>query len=151
MIMTTRLNYFATAPQAMEILLSQENYLGEAFEHKKKLLELVKIRVSQINQCALCIDMHSKDALKLGESIDRIYGLNAWRDMPVYSAEEQCALQWAELTTSVQSITDADYQVALQTLGEKTLVDLTIAVNAINSWNRIAKVFKPAIGSFDNI
>ena len=149
--MTTRLNYFATSPQAMDILLSQETYLNEAFKNNKLLLELVKIRVSQINRCALCIDMHTKDALKLGESFERLYGLSAWRDMPVYSEHEQCALQWAELITSAQAVTDSEYQLALQTLGEQTLVDLTIAINAINSWNRIAKAFKPAVGSFDNI
>jgi len=149
--MTTRLNYFATSPQAMDILLNQEGYIGEAFKDNKLLLELVKIRVSQVNQCALCIDMHSKDALKLGESIERIYGLNAWRDMPGYSEHEQKALQWAELITSGQVVTDAEYQEALQVLGEQTLVDLTVAINAINSWNRIAKAFKPAVGSFDNI
>ncbi len=149
--MTTRLNYFATSPQAMDILLTQEGYIGEAFKDNKRLLELVKIRVSQINQCALCIDMHSKDALKFGESFERIYGLSAWQDMPGYSEHEQKALQWAELITSAQAITDENYQEALQALGEQTLVDLTIAINAINSWNRIAKAFKPAVGSFDNI
>ena len=146
--MTTRLNYFATSPQAMDILLNQENYLNEAFKDDKLLLELVKIRVSQINQCAPCIDMHIKDALKLGESIERIYGLNAWRDMPLYSEEEQRALNWAELIISDQPATDIEYQSALQALGEQSLVDLTIAINAINSWNRIGKAFKPAVGSF---
>ena len=149
--MTTRINHFATAPQAMDILLNQENYLDDAFKDNKKLLTLVKIRVSQINQCALCVDMHSKEALKLGESIERMYGLNAWRDMPVYSEQEQKALQWAELIISAQAITEAEYQATLQVLGEKTLVDLTIAVNAINSWNRIAKAFKPAVGSYDTV
>ncbi len=147
--MTTRLNYFAISPKAMDILLNQESYLDEAFKGSKLLLELVKIRVSQINQCALCIDMHSKDALKCGESFDRICGLSAWRDMTCYSAKERCSLQWAELIISDQAATDIEYQSALQVLGEQTLVDLTLAINAINSWNRIAKAFKPAVGSFD--
>ncbi len=147
--MTNRLNYFATSPKAMDILLNQEHYLDDAFKENKRLFELVKIRVSQINQCAFCIDMHSKDALKLGESIERIYGLNAWRDMPCYSKHEQKALQWAEFIVSAQAISDEDYQKALQTFGEKTLVDLTIAINAINSWNRLSKAFKPVVGSFD--
>ena len=149
--MTPRLNYFTTSPQAMDILLNQENYLSEAFKEHKLLLELIKIRVSQINQCALCIDMHSKDALKLGETIARLYGLTAWRDMPVYSEKEQAALQWAEIIISDKAATDSEYQSILQVLGEKILVDLTIAINAINSWNCIAKAFKPAVGSFDNI
>jgi len=147
--MINRLNYFATSPKAMDILLNQEHYLDDAFKENKRLLELVKIRVSQVNQCAFCIDMHSKDALKLGESIERIYGLNAWRDMPCYSEQEQKALQWTELIISAQAISDNDYQAALQTLGEQTLVDLTIAINAINSWNRLGKAFKPVLGSFD--
>ncbi|HBY87452.1 MAG TPA: alkylhydroperoxidase [Colwellia sp.] len=147
--MTTRLNYFATSPKAMDILLNQESYLDEAFKGRKLLLELVKIRVSQINQCALCIDMHSKDALKLGENFHRIYGLNAWRDMTCYSEKEQCSLQWAELIISDKPATDNEYQSAVQVLGEQTLVDLTLAINAINSWNHIAKAFKPAIGSYD--
>jgi len=147
--MTNRLNYFATSPKAMDILLNQEHYLDDVFKENKRLFELVKIRVSQINQCAFCIDMHSKDALKLGESIERIYGLNAWRDMPCYSEHEQKALQWAEFIVSAQAISDEDYQKALQTFGEKTLVDLTIAINAINSWNRLSKAFKPVVGSFD--
>lgn len=147
--MTNRINYFAISPQGMDILVNQEHYLDEAFKDNKLLLELVKIRVSQINQCGLCIDMHSKDALKLGESFKRIYGLNAWRDMPFYSKKEQQALQWAELIVSTQTITDDEYQVALKALGEQTLVDLTLAINAINSWNRLGKAFKPAIGSFD--
>ena len=147
--MTTRLNYFATSPKAMDILLNQESYLDEAFKGRKLLLELVKIRVSQINQCALCIDMHSKDALKLGENFHRIYGLNAWRDMTCYSEKEQCSLQWTELIISDKPATDSEYQLAVQVLGEQTLVDLTLAINAINSWNRIAKAFKPAVGSYD--
>ena len=124
--MITRLNYFTTAPQAMDILLNQENYLNQAFEDNKLLIELVKIRVSQINQCAFCIDMHSKDALKHGEQIERIYGLNAWRDMTCYSEKEQHALQWAELIISEQTAADIEYQLAVQALGEKTLVDLTV-------------------------
>ena len=93
--------------------------------------------------------MNSKDALKSGESFDRIYGLNAWRDMTCYSRKEQCSLQWAELIISGQPATDSEYQSVLQVLGEQTLVDLTLAINAINSWNRIAKAFKPAVGSLD--
>jgi AhpD family alkylhydroperoxidase len=147
--MTNRLNYFANAPKAMDILLSQENYLNEQFSGESILLELVKMRVSQINQCAFCIDMHSKKALKLGELGERLYGLSIWRVMSCYSKVERQALTWAELITSGQTVTDENYQQALDTFGEGQLVDLTIAINAINSWNRIAKTFKPVIGSLD--
>lgn len=112
--MTNRLNYFATSPQAMDILLGQENYLRQHFIASPSLTltiwELVKLRVSQINQCAFCIDMHSKDALKLGGSTERIHGLSAWRDMPYYCESEHNALAWAELLTSGQSITDSLYR-----------------------------------------
>ena len=147
-MMTKRLNYFTTAPQAMEILLAQENYLAQQFEGSQTLWELVKLRVSQINQCAYCIDMHCKDALNHGERGERIYGLNAWRDMPFYSELEQSALDWAEHVTAGQPVTDMQYQRALDAFGKQTLVDLTIAINAINSWNRISKVFKPDVGSY---
>jgi len=145
--MTKRLNHLSTSPQAMEILFNQENYLNQVFKGNKQILELVKLRVSQINQCAFCIDMHTTEALKQGESIERIFGLNAWRDLPNYSEQERCALQWAELIISNQAITDDVYQAALQILGDKNLVDLTIATNAINSWNRLSKAFKPEVGS----
>ena len=146
--MTERLNYFKTAPQAMETLFNQEAYFNEAFKDKKILWELVKLRVSQINQCAFCIDMHSKATLELGETKERIFGLNAWRDMPLYSEAELSALHWAELQISNKPITDGNYQQTLAVLGGKLLVDLTIAINAINSWNKIVKAFKPAVGSF---
>lgn len=146
--MTQRLNYFTASPHAMEILLAQEAYLGKQFHDNAALWELMKLRISQMNQCAYCIDMHSKDALHQGESIERIYGLSAWRDMPCYSESEQQALTWAELIISDASVSDIQYQQALNAFGEQGLVDLTIAVNAINSWNRIAKAFKPDVGQY---
>jgi len=150
--MTERLNYFATSPKAMDILLEQESYLRQQFNNLHPLTvtiwELVKLRVSQINQCAYCIDMHSKDALHLGESVERMYGLSAWRDMPFYSTLEKAALQWAELITSGNPVTDTAYKEMQTTLGDKGLFNLTMAVNAINSWNRIAKTFRPTVGSY---
>ena len=150
--MTKRLNYFSTSPQAMKILLELEDYLRQQFNASElvtnTLWELVKLRVSQINQCAFCIDLHSKEAIKLGVTPEHIYGLNAWQDMPLYSELERTALAWAELVISNKQIPDEAYQNALETFGSQGLVDLTIAVNAINSWNRIAKTFKPEVGSY---
>lgn len=150
--MTKRLDYFSASPHAMAILLEQENYLHQQFSNAHAMTlttwELVKLRVSQINQCAYCIDMHSKDALKLGERPERIYGLSAWFEMPLYSELERCALTWAELITSGQPVDEESYQGALDNFGTQGLVDLTIAVNAINSWNRIAKTFKPEVGRY---
>ena len=150
--MTARVDFYSTAPKAMAILLKQEDYFHQQFSESNTLSvntwELVKLRVSQINQCAFCIDMHSKDALKLGERAERIYGLNAWRDMPFYSESERAALSWAERVTSGKPIDDDQYQQALAQFKESSLVDLTLAVNAINSWNRIAKTFKPEVGAY---
>lgn len=150
--MTKRANYFALSYKAMEILLEQENYLRQQFSTSDTLTisvwELVKIRVSQINQCAFCIDMHSTEAQLQGESKERIIGLSAWRDMPMYSHIERLALEWAERLTSGEVVDDECYRKAITVLGEQAVVDLTLAVNAINSWNRVAKTFKPEVGSY---
>ena len=150
--MTLRANYFGLASKAMQILMNQENYLREQFSVSEtvtiQIWELVKLRVSQINQCAFCIDMHSKDALSQGETLERIIGLSAWRDMPLYSKTELVALDWAEHLTAGKPADDENYKKVVQALGEQAVVDLTIAINAINSWNRIAKTFKPEVGSY---
>lgn len=150
--MNKRLDYFSTSPKAMEVLLEQESYLRRQFNASKSVTlttwELVKLRISQINQCAYCIDMHSKDAIKLGEKPKRIYSLSAWFEMPIYSEQERSALEWAELVTAGDSVSEEQYQRALDCFGDKGLLDLTIAINAINSWNRIAKTFKPEVGSY---
>ncbi|MCM0148736.1 carboxymuconolactone decarboxylase family protein [Photobacterium galatheae] len=153
--MTNRLNYFNIAPQAMEILLQQESYFHQHFRESSTMSmtiwELVKLRVSQINQCAYCIDMHCKDALKLGEQPERIYGLNAWRDMPLYTEQEKVALAFAEQITACQPVTDELYHQVLDTFGDLAMVDLTVAINAIHSWNRIVKVFKPKVGVYQPV
>ena len=150
--MGLRANYFDLASKAMEILMNQESYLREQFNASDTVTilvwELVKLRVSQINQCAFCIDMHSKDALTQGETQERIIGLSAWRDMPLYSDTERAALNWAEHVTSGKRVDDTSYQEVVEGLGEQAVVDLTIAINAINSWNRMVKAFTPEVGSY---
>lgn len=150
--MTLRADYFELAPKAMQILMNQEGYLREQFGVSITVTipvwELVKLRVSQINQCAFCIDMHSKDALRRGESLERIIGLSAWRDTPLYSKVEISALEWAEHLTSGKAVDDHSYQIVVEALGEQAVLDLTIAINSINSWNRIGKTFKPEVGSY---
>ncbi|MEL7401559.1 MAG: carboxymuconolactone decarboxylase family protein, partial [Pseudomonadota bacterium] len=140
--MTTRANYFALSSKAMELLLEQENYLKQQFSVSQtvptRTWELVKLRVSQINQCAFCIDMHATEAQAQGETAERIIGLNAWRDMPLYNAHERVALDWAEHLTSGQAIDDERYRSVTEALGDQAVVDLTLAINAINSWNRVA-------------
>ncbi|NOU52178.1 carboxymuconolactone decarboxylase family protein [Pseudoalteromonas sp. JBTF-M23] len=147
--MTQRLNYFTTVPAAMDILLTQEHYLKEQFETSHTLsitiLALVKLRVSQINQCAYCIDMHSKEAIAQGESTERLIGLSAWRGIPLYNDIERCALEWAELMTRTQSVSQHDFAKARIVFSDRDLVNLTIAVNAINSWNKMTKAFNPSL------
>lgn len=150
--MTLRSNYFELAPDAIQILMSQEEYLRKQFTVSKTVTipvwELVKLRVSQINQCAFCLDMHTREAMGQGETVERIAGLNAWRDMPVYTEIERLALDFAERLTSGNSLDDQMYKRFLDGLGEQAVVNLTIAINAINSWNRVAKTFKPEVGSY---
>ena len=150
--MLKRINYFAAAPQAFELLLKQEEILGKQFAEipslGKTILELVKLRVSQINQCAFCLDMHSSQAFEMAETHERMIALNAWQDSPLFSEQERLALAFAEHLVSGYSIDDAYYEEMLANFGESGLTYLTIAINAISSWNRMVKVFKPEVGSF---
>ncbi|QUX96138.1 alkylhydroperoxidase [Marinomonas sp. CT5] len=150
--MLKRINYYAAAPQAIELLLKQEDILGKQFAQIQSLgkmtLELVKLRVSQINQCAFCLDMHSTQALEMGEKHERIIALSAWQDSPLFSEQERQALAWAEHIVAGRSVDDVYYEEMLANFGESGLTYLTIAINAISSWNRIVKVFKPEVGSF---
>jgi AhpD family alkylhydroperoxidase len=111
---------------------------------EKPLLKLVEIRASQINGCAFCLAMHTKDARKLGESDERMHLLNAWREAPVFSARERAALAWTEAVTliSAHHVSDDVYDEARRQFSEKEIVDLTAAVVAINSWNRGAIAFR---------
>jgi AhpD family alkylhydroperoxidase len=116
------------------------------------LRDLVLMRVSQINGCAYCLDMHSKDARAAGESEQRLYVLPAWREAPFYSARERAALAWAEALTQLaahdQSVPDALYEEARAQFDEKELVDLTLLVTLINSWNRINIAGRPEVGGY---
>lgn len=117
-----------------------EQYLSEQSSLESSLLELVKMRASQINGCAFCLDMHSKDARAAGETEQRLYMLNAWREAPCYSERERAALAWTDSVTRVAdtSVPDAVYQQVSQQFNDDEMLDLTLAVNSINSWNRLA-------------
>lgn len=107
---------------------------------EKSLRELVQMRVSQINRCAYCLDMHSKDARAAGETEQRLYSLPAWREAPFYSDRERAALAWAEAVTKLEGpvpVTDAVYEEARKQFTEDELVTLTLAVTLINTWNRL--------------
>jgi AhpD family alkylhydroperoxidase len=114
------------------------------------LLELVRMRASQINQCAYCIDMHSKDARAQGETEQRLYALSAWRETPFYSERERAALEWTEAVTRVGEthVPDDVFERAQLHFDESELVALTFAVVVINSWNRLAVSFRVPVGTY---
>jgi AhpD family alkylhydroperoxidase len=116
----------------------------------RPLFELVKIRASQINGCAYCIDMHTKDARRAGETEQRIYALNAWRETPFFSDRERAALEWTEHVTRVADahVPDELYQRVSAQFDEAELVALTMGVIVINSWNRLSISFRPPVGSY---
>jgi AhpD family alkylhydroperoxidase len=126
-----------------------EHYLKKA-GLEPDLMELVKLRASQINGCAYCIDMHTKDARNNGESEQRLYGVTAWRETPFYNERERAALAWTEAVTRISEVQVPEeiYHQVKQHFTEKELVDLTLAVIAINSWNRLAISFRTPAGSY---
>ena len=132
----------------MAALETLQDYVdASGLEHT--LLELVKTRASQINSCAYCIDMHTKDARASSESEQRLYGLSAWREAPYYSERERAALGWTEAVTRINGdIDDALYNPMCAHFSEKEIVDLTLAVIAINSWNRMAISFRTPPGTY---
>jgi AhpD family alkylhydroperoxidase len=144
------LNYAKASPAAVKALLGVETYVrGTGLD--PALLELVKMRASQINGCAYCLDMHSKDARAAGESEQRLYLLPAWREAPFYSRRERAALAWTEAVTRLADgpVPEALYGELREHFSEKEAVDLTMAVIAINGWNRLAAVFRsPQPGSY---
>ncbi|KIC16684.1 carboxymuconolactone decarboxylase family protein [Leisingera sp. ANG-Vp] len=141
--MTPRLDYFSIASDLFQPMLEQEKLFKEStLEHS--LVELVKLRASQINGCAYCIHMHSHDLRAYGESEDRMHLLNAWRESPLYSDRERAALAWCEALTRIETTAapDADYAAVQQHFEPREQVALTLLISAINAWNRIAIGFR---------
>jgi AhpD family alkylhydroperoxidase len=147
--MEQRLSYSEVAPEGNEILRKLESYIRKA-GLEPDLLELVRLRASQINGCAYCIDMHTKDARSQGENEQRLYGVGTWREAPFYSERERAALAWAESVTLVSEdqVPDEIYDLVKKHFTERELVDLTLVVIAINSWNRLAISFRTPAGSY---
>ena len=144
--MTIRIDFTEAAPQAAAAMFGLERYLhGCGLE--PSLLNLVKLRASQINGCAYCLDIHSKEARAAGETEQRIYVLDAWREAPFYSAREGAALAWTEALTLVSrdQVPDDVYDAARKQFSERKLVDLSLAVVAINGWNRLVIGLRSAI------
>jgi len=140
-----RLDFAKASPAAYKALLGIENYVRESgLEHS--LLELVKLRASQINGCGFCVDMHAKDARQAGETERRLYAVAVWRETPFFSPRERAALAWTEALTrlsqlSQQRALDGDFTALREHFSEREMVDLSLAISAINSWNRLAVGF----------
>lgn len=149
MEMKERLNYKDVSPDAIKAMRGVEKYVRES-GLERSLYELVKIRASQINGCAYCIDMHTKDARIAGETEQRIYALSAWRETPFYSERERAALAWTEALTliSENDVPDDLYETVSKQFSEKEMVDLTMAIIAINGWNRLAISFRTVPGTY---
>ncbi|CAB3905323.1 carboxymuconolactone decarboxylase family protein [Achromobacter anxifer] len=140
---TARLNAYTAAPKAMQAMIALNDFVeGCGLEHS--LLELVKMRASQINGCAYCLHMHSTDARKQGETEMRLYLLDAWRESSLYSERERAALAWTEALTRLSETRapDEDYAAIARHFSAEEQVNLTVAINMINSWNRIAVGFR---------
>jgi AhpD family alkylhydroperoxidase len=147
--MQARIDFLKVSPAAMKTMLDMEAYLAKS-SIERPLLHLIKMRVSQINGCAYCLDMHSKDARSEGETEQRLYALNAWRETPFYSSRERAALAWAEALTLVSQthVPDAEFEAARAEFSEPELVDLSLAVVAINGWNRLSIGFRAQAGHY---
>ena len=147
--MNARIDLMHVNPGIMKAMLGLERQVRQAgLDHK--LLHLVRMRASQINRCASCLDMHSKDARAAGESEARLYGLEAWRETPYYSARERAALEWTESVTVVADtgIPDDVYARVREQFSEDELVHLTLAIVAINGWNRLNVAARSVPGGY---
>jgi AhpD family alkylhydroperoxidase len=141
--MKPRMNFFQAAPDTMKALMALEEQI-QSTGLEKSLIELVKIRASQINGCAFCINMHTEDARKRGETEQRIYLLNAWHESPLYSDRERAALAWTEAVTLIAETHAPDdvYEQVRARFSEAETVNLTALIGAINAWNRLAIAFR---------
>jgi AhpD family alkylhydroperoxidase len=147
--MEQRINAFEKGQNAMKALYGIGAYLTKS-PVEQPLLNLIYFRVSQINGCAYCLDMHSKDLRVRGETEQRLYMLDAWRETPLYTGRERAALAWAEAVTNITEghVPDEVYQQAKEQFSEEELVDLTLAVITINSYNRINIAFRTTAGGY---
>jgi AhpD family alkylhydroperoxidase len=143
--MSTRVNILQTQPEAYKAMMGLEKYIASTSltsTHK----ELIKLRASQINGCAFCINMHTKDARKMGETEQRIYLLNAWRETNLYTEEEQAILAMTEEVTLIQNhLSKATYDNARKLFDEKYIAEIIMMITTINAWNRIAIATKMPI------
>ncbi|EJL71839.1 carboxymuconolactone decarboxylase family protein [Chryseobacterium populi] len=144
--MEPRINLFEKGKKAITPIFGITQYLKHS-TIDRKLMELIDFRVSQINQCAYCLDMHSKELRAMGETEQRLYGLSAWRETPYYTDRERAALEWAEAVNSLH-VPDTAYENAKKQFSEEEIIDLTLVVNAINVWNRFNIAFQQVPGDY---
>jgi len=144
-----RLNPYKASPNGYQAMAALEHFVMSC-GIERPLLELVKMRASQISGCAYCLDMHSKDARALGETEQRLYLLNAWREAPFYSERERAALEWAEAITLIagKQVPDDVYERVAAQFSPEELANLTLAIATINSWNRLSISFQIVPGSY---
>jgi AhpD family alkylhydroperoxidase len=147
--MTALLSYPKASPEAYQAMLKFSNYAHEC-GLEAPLLELVRLRASQINHCAFCIDMHTKDARAAGETEQRLYTVSAWRETPFFTPRERAALAWTEAVTLIANapVPEALFHEVREHFSEKETVDLTLAIIAINGWNRLAATFRSPPGVY---
>ena len=147
--MKQRINVFEKGQNAMKALYGLGKYLSKS-PIEQSLLNLLYYRVSQINGCAYCLDMHSKDLRAKGETEQRLYVLDAWRETPFYSDRERAALAFAEALTKIKGgqVADEIYEEVRKQFTEEETIDLTLAVITINSYNRINIAFRPTVGTY---
>jgi AhpD family alkylhydroperoxidase len=147
--MNARFSYPKAAPGAYEAMSALEDYLHSC-GLEEPLLHLIKLRASQINGCAYCLDMHWKDLIAIGEDPQRLYSLDAWRECPYYTERERAALAWTEAVTRITEghVPDTVYDVARRQFSEKELCDLTLAVATINAWNRLSIAARTVPGRY---
>jgi len=150
--MEARFSYPKAAPGVYKAMLGLESYLHQC-GLEESLLHLLKLRSSQINGCAYCLDMHWKDLRAIGENEQRLYSLDAWRECPYYTERERAALAWTEAVTLVTNghVPDEVYAEARKHFNEKEISDLTFAVATINAWNRLAIASRTVPGTYQPV
>jgi AhpD family alkylhydroperoxidase len=141
--MKPRIDFYTASPDALKAMIALQSAVSK-LPLENSLIELVKLRASQINGCAFCLDLHTADARKGGETERRLYTLSAWRETPFFTPRERAALAWTESLTllSQTHAPDEDYEFALAQFTPKEMVDLTVAITTINAWNRLAVGFR---------
>jgi AhpD family alkylhydroperoxidase len=146
---TRRIDYAAVAPAALRTVAGLEQYVRQS-ELEHSLIALMKLRASYMNGCAYCVDMHAKDARAAGETEQRLYAVPVWRETPFYSPRERMALAWTEAVTELgrEGVPENLFSEAKEHFTERELVDLTMVVIAINSWNRLAVTFRVEVGTY---